>query len=118
MALYQVVASTSSTEQTIMALNEFDYNCNTNYKLQNLMMFSRVADVSRFSKRAQELDRQLENKIERSIVKYTVREYLLRNNVEIYGKAQSLIDCFFDRQSSQKFKMEMAKKRITEKDHI
>lgn len=118
MALYQVVASTSSTEQTIMALNEFDYNGNSNYKLQNLMMFSRVADVSRFSKRAQELDRQLENKIERSIVKYTVREYLLRNNVEIYGEAQSLIDCFFDSKTSQKFKMEMAKKRITEKDHI
>lgn len=116
MALYQVVASTSASEQTITALNEFDYNSNSNYKLQNLMMISRVADVSVFSKRAQELNKELENKIEKSIIKYTVREYLLRNNVEIYGEAQSLIDCFFGGQTSQKLKMEIAKKRITEKD--
>lgn len=116
MALYQVVAATSSSEQTITALNEFNYNSNSNYKLQNLMMISRVADVTAFSRRAQELNRELENKIEKSIIKYTVREYLLRNNVEIYGEAQSLIDCFFGGQTSQKLKMEIAKKRIIEKD--
>lgn len=116
MALYQVVASTSASEQTITALNEFNYNSNSNYMLQNLMMISRVADVSVFSRRAQELNRKLENKIEKSIIKYTVREYLLRNNVEIYGEAQSLIDSFFGGQSSQKLKIEIAKKRITEKD--
>jgi len=80
------------------------------------MMISRVADVSVFSKRAQELNGELENKIEKSIIKYTVREYLLRNNVEIYGEAQSLIDCFFRGQSSRELKMEIAKKRIKEKD--
>lgn len=116
MALYQVVATTSASEQTIIALNDFDYNANSNYKLQNLMMISRVADVSGFSKRAQELNSELENKIEKSIIKYTVREYLLRNNVEIYGEAQSLIDCFFRGQTSQELKMEIAKKRIKEKD--
>lgn len=116
MALYQVVAATSASEQTITALNEFNYNSNSNYKLQNLMMISRVADVSTFSRRSQELNRELENNIEKSIIKYTVREYLLRNNVEIYGEAQSLIDCFFGGQASQKLKMEIAKKRIIEKD--
>ena len=116
MALYQAVAATSASDQTITALNEFNYNLNSNYKLQNLMMISYVADVSTFSRRAQALNRELENKIEKSIIKYTVREYLLRNNVEIYGEAQSLIDCFFGGQSSQKLKMEIAKKRITEKD--
>lgn len=116
MALYQVVAATSTSEQTITALNEFNYNSNSNYKLQNLMMISRVADVSTFSRRAQELNRELENKIEKSIIKYTVREYLLRNNVEIYGEVQSLIDCFFGGQTSQKLKMKIAKKRIIEKD--
>ena len=82
------------------------------------MMFARVADVSAFSKRAQELNSEVENKIEKSIIKYTVREYLLRNNVEVYGEAQALIDCFFGGQSSQKLKMDIAKKRITEKDRI
>jgi hypothetical protein len=116
MALYQVIATTSASEQTIVALNEFDYNSNSNYKLQNLMMISRCANVSTFSKRAQELNDELKNKIEKSIIKYTVRDYLLRNNVEIYGEAQSLIDCFFRGQSSRELKMEIAKKRIKEKD--
>lgn len=116
MALYQIVAFTCASEQTIVALNDFDFNANSNYKLQNLMMISRVVDVGNFSNRAQELKRELDNKIEQSIIKYTVREYLLRNNVEVYGEAQSLIDCFFGGQSSPKLKMEIAKKRITEKD--
>ncbi len=116
MALYQVVVFTCASEQTIAALNDFDFNKNSNYKLQNLMMISRVVDVGYFSKRAQELNQELDNKIEKSIIKYTVREYLLRNNVEVYGDAQSLIDCFFGGQATQKLKMEMAKNRIIEKD--
>lgn len=115
-ALYQVVAFTCSTDQTIVALNDFDFNANSNYKLQNLMMISRVADISCFSQRAQGLNGELDHKIEKSIIKYTVREYLLRNNVEIYGEAQSLIDCFFGKSSNQTLKMEIAKKRIMEKD--
>lgn len=62
------------------------------------------------------MNRELDNKIEKSIIKYTVREYLLRNNVEIYGEAQSQLIVFFVGQTSQKLKMEIAKKRITEKD--
>ncbi len=116
MALYQVIAFTCASEQTMAALNDFDFNENSNYKLQNLMMISNVVDIGGFSQRAQELNRELDYKIEKSIIKYTVREYLLRNNVEVYGEAQSLIDCFFGGQSSQKLKMEIAKKRITEKD--
>lgn len=116
-AIYQMIASTCVSEQTIAALNEFDFNINSNYKLQNLMMISQVSEVSVFSRRAQELNKKLNNKIEKSIIKYTVREYLLRNSVEIYGDAQSLIDCFFS-ETKQKVKMEIAKKRLMEKDRI
>lgn len=118
MALYQFVAYTCTSEQTIAALNAFDFNENSNYKLQNLMMISKVVDISLFSQRAKELNRKLNHKIEKSIIKYTVREYLLRNNVELYGEGQALVDCFFGEQYSQKLKMEIAKKRITEKDRI
>ncbi len=115
-AMYQFVASTSATEQSIDALNEFDFNYNANYKLQNFMMLSRIEDVSAFKRRAQRLDKEMENKLEKSIIKFTVREYLLRNNIEIYGEAQSLLDYFFYGQSSKKLKMEIAKRRITGKD--
>ncbi len=116
MAVYQAVAAASTTEHTITALNEFDFNCNSNYKLQNLMIISRITEIASFSKRAQQLNKEMDNKIEKSIIKYAVREYLLRNNVEIYGEAQSLIDCFFGGQSYKNLKMDIAKRRITEKD--
>lgn len=115
-ALYQLVAATCSSEQSIAALNAFDYNQNSNHKLQNLMMYSQVGEINIFSKRAQLLDKELKGKLEKSIIKYTVREYFLRNNVEIYGEAQSLLDHFFPGESNQDLKIEMAKRRWIEKD--
>ncbi|WP_324824302.1 metallophosphoesterase [Sinanaerobacter sp. ZZT-01] len=115
-ALYQLVATACTTEQSIAALNAFNYNDNSNYQLMNLMMQSRNGDIVQFSKRAKGLYRKLDRKLEKSIIKFTVRDYFLRNNVEIYGEAQSLLDCFFGEQSKQQIKMEMAKKRITYKD--
>ncbi len=115
-ALYQLVAVTCSSEQSIAALNAFDYEKNSNYKLQNLMMYSQVGEINSFSKRAQLLDKAVKEKLEKSIVKYTVREYFLRNNVEIYGEAQSLFDHFFTGKSNQNLKIEMAKRRWIEKD--
>lgn len=115
-ALYQLVATTCTTEQSIAALNDFNYSNNSNYKLQNLMMISRINEVSSFSKRAQELNKEMNEKLEKSMIKYIVREYLLRNNVEIYGEAESLINCFFDSKTCQKLKMDIAKKRIIDKD--
>lgn len=80
------------------------------------MMYSQVGEINNFSKRAQLLDKEVKGKLEKSIIKYTVREYFLRNNVEIYGEAQSLLDHFFPGQSNQNLKMEMAKRRWIEKD--
>lgn len=114
--LYQLVANTCSSEQTITALNAFNFNENSNYKLQNLMMVSCIDDVNCFSHRAKELKGELNHRIEESILKYTVREYLVRNNIEIYGEAQSLVTRFFGEQSIKKLKMDIAKKRILEKD--
>ncbi len=79
-------------------------------------MISRMGDISVFSKRAQELDRKACSKLERSIIKYTVRDYFLRNNVTFYGEAQSLLDHFFREQPNYDLKMENARKRIIKKD--
>lgn len=74
-ALYQLVAVTCSSEQSIVVLNAFDYKQNSNYKLQNLMMYSQVGEINSFSKRTQLLDKEVKEKLEKSIIKYTVREY-------------------------------------------
>ena len=116
-ALYQLVASTCTNEQSILALNEFNYESNTNYALQNLMMAARIDDVNLFSKKVKALDKQVENKLSKSIIKYTVRDFFLRNsNIEIHGEAQSLMDQFFSNSASIDIKLNMAKKRVIDKD--
>lgn len=116
-ALYQLVASTCTNEQSILALNEFDFENNTNYKLQNLMMAARIDDINLFSGKAKALDKLVENKLSRSIIKFTVRDFFLRNsNIEMHGEAQSLLDHFFGNSKGREIKLNMAKRRVIDKD--
>jgi len=118
-ALYQLVACTCTNNQSILALNEFDYQSNTNYELQNLMMNARVDDINSFSRKAKKLDKKVDNNLSRTIIKYTVREFFLRNsNVEIHGEAQSLMDQFFSHSTKKDIRMHMAKKRLIDNDRI
>lgn len=112
--LYQWVTEAATTEQSISALDAFDFNINSNYQLMNLMIQSKYGDIAQFSKRAKELDKNLDRKLEKSIIFYTVRDYFLKNDIETYGEAQSLMDHFFENQSKQRLKMEMAKKKLTD----
>lgn len=116
-ALYQLVAMSCVSEQSIIALDEFAYENNTNYKLQNLMMISRVGDLVAFSTKAKKLDKEAKSKLEKSMIKYTVREYFLRNKVKLYGEAQSLLDYFFPGELGQNIQNEIEKRRIPRKDH-
>lgn len=118
-ALYQLVASTCTNEQSILALNEFDYKNNTNYELQNLLMSARTDDINSFSKKAKKLDKKVDNNLSRSIIKYTVRDFFLRNsNMELHGEAQSLMEQFFNCSDKREIRMSMAKNRLFDKDRI
>lgn len=117
-ALYQLVAMFCTNERSILALNEFDFENNTNYALQNLIMAARNDDIKSFSKKAKTLDKHVDDKLSRSIIKSTVRDYFLRNSgIEIYGEAQSLIDYFFDSSEKKRIKTNMVKKRIIDREH-
>lgn len=116
-ALYQLVASTCTNEQSILALNEFDRENNSNYELQNLMMVARIDDVTLFSKKVKALDKKFENNLSKSIIRFTVRDYFLRNNkINLHGEAQSLMDQFFSNSTRKDIQMNMAKKRLSDKD--
>ena len=116
-ALYQLVASTCTNEQSILALNEFNSKNNSNYELQNLMMCARIDDIVSFSKKVKILDKKLENNLSKSIIRFTVRDYFLRNSsMDLHGEAQSLMDQFFAGSTRKNIQMNMAKKRLSDKD--
>ena len=114
LALYQLVAMTSSNTQSIKALNAFDYENNSNYRLQNLMMCARVDGLVSLSKKAKNIDKKASTELEHQMIKYAVRDYLMRNNVELHGEAESLMAYFFENNEIKKMKDIKIKKRIIE----
>ena len=82
-------------------------------------MAARIDDINIFSRKAKDLDKRVENGLSKSIIKYTVRDYFMRNsNIDMHGNAQSLMDNFFGNTTKKEIKMDMAKKRKIENDHI
>ncbi|WP_164473164.1 metallophosphoesterase [Clostridium sp. E02] len=123
LTIYQLVSNTASSDQSIDALDSFDWNKNTNYKIMNLMMNVKTLNVSDFTRKAIKLDRQLSSKLEKSMVRYIVRSYFLsHDDIEIYGDAQRLLDHFFGHKETpvsekRKIKIEMVKGKIQKIDH-
>jgi len=116
MGLYRLVASTCTNEQSINAINAYDYNSNTNYKLQNLMMAARVDEINTFASKAKDLDKQLDCNLAKSIIRFTIRDYFVRNNnIEMHGEAQSLLDQFFSSGTRKNIQLQMAKNRELER---
>ena len=114
--LFYKVSATCSNEQSIRALNSFDYKNNINYELMNLMMRCQCEDVNSFSKEAIDLDKKTKLPIAKSFIKNTVWNYFLKNDIYMVGEAQSLRDYFFDNtQIKKNLKMNMAKNKINDK---
>ena len=111
-ALYQLIATTCTTDQTITALNEFSFSTNTNNRIQNVFMVSRLKDVRSLSSKVQPLYKSTEYSVVKSMLRHAVRDYFIRNQVDTYGEAESLIDCVFENKKNAK--LEIAKKRIVE----
>ena len=68
-------------------------------------------------RKERKLDKKLENNLSKSIIRFTVRDYFLRNsNMDLHGEAQSLMDQFFAGSTRKDIQMNMAKKRLSDKD--
>lgn len=94
-SLYELVASSATTKQTINALNAFDFKDNSNYSIMNLMMAEKTSDLNVFNNKAVKLYEESTLKLMKSMVKFTVRNYFLNHDVKLVGEGQSLLDRFF-----------------------
>ena len=115
LGIYQMVARTTTSPQTILALDSFNYEKNSNYLLQNFMIHSRIDNIKDFLKLAIEIDKRLHKKIEKAFIKYTVRDYILRNSniFAIHGEGDALISKFFKKTETQnEMRKQLLKKRV------
>lgn len=121
LSIYDFIASTStSNSKTIMDLNRrdyFDFEENTNYRIQNIMMEENVGNFHSMVKKAEKLYKNTRLEISKQMVALVVRKYFLCHDIAITGEAQHVIDVFFGKNEEQKkaIRMVQAKNRIIKK---
>lgn len=115
LSIYDFVSMTASTTKTISDLEKFDFNQNTNYKIQNLMMQENIANFKTFAARAEQLYDQTDLPLIKQMVSLIVRKYFIYHDVEMHGDAIHLIDKFFGKEQRKHFQIMQAKNLIIKK---
>lgn len=120
LSIYDFIAGTAVTGKTIGDLNRqdyFDFEENTNYRLQNLLMEENAGNFHAMATKAEKLYDEAELEITKQMTALIVRKYFLCHDVNIVGEAQHLIDHFFGSNKTEKKAIQMlqAKNRIIKK---
>ena len=115
LSIYDFVSMTAATSKTIGDLEKFNYDQNTNYRIQNLMMHENIADFKGFIIRAEQIYDATETPIVRQMITLIVRKYFIYHDVEMHGDAIRLIDKFFGKEERKEFQILQAKNQIIKK---
>lgn len=118
--IYNFIASTSATSKTIDDLdkiNYFNYEQNSNYRLQNLLMEENAGRLEELAAKAKRLMEDSDLEIVKNMTTLIVRKYFLYHDVKLVGKAQGIVDYFFKDNEKEKraIKMLQAKNKIVKK---
>lgn len=115
LAIYDFVAGTSSNSKTILDLNKFNFDNNTNYKIQNILMEENAGRFHELAVKAEKIYKDAQVPLTKNLVMFVVRKYFLCHDIAITGEAQHLIDVFFAKEQKKEIKMIQAKNRIIKK---
>lgn len=115
LSIYDFISTTASTEKTITDLEKFDYESNTNYKLQNLLMQENIGNFKTFSTRAEELYDETKLGITKRMIKLIVRKYFLYHDVDLHGDTMHIVDKFFGKEERRNVQLIQAKNQIIKK---
>lgn len=115
LSIYDFISMTASTPKTIGDLEKFDYNQNTNYKIQNLMMQENIANFKTFAIRSEQIYDEADLALIKQMVSLIVRKYFVYHDVELHGEGTRLSDKFFGKEQRKHFQIVQAKNQIIKK---
>lgn len=116
LGIYNFVACTAASGKAMKELNEkFDYNQNTNYQIQNIMMEENIGNFAALAEKAEKLYDRTELGIIKQMIYVIVRKYFLTHELVIKGDVQHVISKFFSEREEKELKMIQAKNRFTKK---
>lgn len=116
LGIYDFIACTAASGKAMKELNEkFDYNQNTNYKIQNIMMEENTGNFIALSEKAEKLYNKTELGIVKQMLIAIMRKYFLTHDVILTGNAQHVVSVFFKESEQKELQMIQAKNRFTKK---
>lgn len=116
LSIYDFIACTAASGKAMKELNEkFDYNQNTNYKIQNIMMEENIGNFVALSEKAEQLYDRTEFGIVKQMLTAIMRKYFLTHDVVLMGNVQHVVSKFFKEGEQKDLKMIQAKNRFTKK---
>lgn len=116
LGIYDFIACTAASGKAMKELNEkFDYNQNTNYKIQNIMMEENIGNFAALSEKAEKLYNQNELGIVKQMIIAIMRKYFLTHDVVLSGNVQHTVSVFFRENEQKELQMIQAKNRFTKK---
>lgn len=116
LGIYDFIACTAASGKAMKELNEkFDYNQNTNYKIQNIMMEENIGNFNSLSEKAEKLYNKTELGIVKQMLYAIMRKYFLTHDVVLTGNVQHVVSLFFKESEQKELQMIQAKNRFTKK---
>lgn len=116
LGIYDFIACTAASGKAMKELNEkFDYNQNTNYKIQNIMMEENIGNFTALSEKAERLYNKTEYGIVKQMLVAIMRKYFLTHDVVLTGNVQHIVSVFFKESEQKDLQMIQAKNRFTKK---
>lgn len=116
LGIYDFIACTAASGKAMKELNEkFDYNINTNYKIQNIMMEENIGNFVALSEKAEKLYNKTELGIVKQMLIAIMKKYFLTHDVVLTGNVQHVVSVFFTEGEQKELQMIQAKNRFTKK---
>lgn len=95
LTVYDGCANFSADKKTIKPLNEFNYNKNINYRIQNIMILENLNDIDKFIKKVDDIYENDSRKIVKLMAKMIVRKCLICHENMGLSRKQHLTDKYF-----------------------
>lgn len=98
--------------KTIYDLEKFDFEHNTNYSIQNLMMQENVGNTKILFDRAEKIYDSTNLNITKQMVRLIIRKHFLCHDVEMHGDSVRIIDKFFGQSERKNVQIMQAKNKM------
>ncbi|MCI9501106.1 MAG: hypothetical protein HFG76_03745 [Hungatella sp.] len=116
LSVYDFVAETAAAGKAMNELNgRFDFESNSNYKVQNIMMEESIGNAHGLYQKAEKLYDGTNSGIIKQMVLLIMRKHFLTHDVAIVGNMQRIVAKFFSQDEQKDLRMIQAQNKFTRK---